>query len=116
MKYREYSIRLFFNEIIKTSHITIMMEEAISGGGYPLSGLIDTLLTNGVDRLIHKMVNDNTGDNHEMRLNNAGLKMYWRLNLEDGVFEISIGGDQIRNYPRFVAAIRRFIEHDEYLR
>ena len=113
---REYSIRLFFKEMVKTSHLMTMMEEAIGAGGYPLSGLIDALLTSGGGRLINEMINDDTGESHELRLNSAGLKLYWRLDPEHDSFEVKIGGDQAICYPRFVAAVRRLIEHNVYLR
>lgn len=112
---REYAIRMFFNEIIRTSHISIMLEEAITGGGYPLSGLVDSLLNVRHQNLVNRMVSDDTGESHEFRLNEAGLKMYWRLDRERGLLKVSIGGDQANNYPRFVAAVRRLIEHNTYL-
>jgi len=91
-----------------------MMEEAITGG-YPLSGLIDDL-TSGGNRLVKKIITDTSGESHEFRLNNAGLKLYWRLSREHDLLKVSIGGDQANNYPRFVAAVRRIIECNTYLR
>lgn len=112
---REYVIKLFFNEIIATSHTSIMMEEAISAGGYPLSGLLNTFLTSrGVSTLIDEMVNDDTGESHEFRLNSAGLKLYWRLDREHDLLKISIGGDQVKDYPRFVAAVRFIISFRKF--
>ncbi len=112
---RKFTIRWFFNEMIKTSHTTIMMEEAIVGGGYPLSGLIDSLLTSDGGCLIDKMINNDTDESHEFRLNDAGLKLYWRLDRKHGLLKVSIGGDQANNYPKFVAAVRRLIEHNIYM-
>lgn len=114
---REYTIKLFFNEIITTSHTSTMIEEAIGAGGHPLSGLLDNFLTSrGVSILIDEIVNDDTGESHEFRLNNAGLKLYWRLDRKHDLLNVSIGGDQANNYPRFVAAVRRIIEYNGYLR
>jgi hypothetical protein len=40
---RRQALQLLFAEIIRLSHSTDMMAEAIAGGGYPLHGLMDSL-------------------------------------------------------------------------
>lgn len=112
---RSNAIRAFFNEIIRLSHSLIMMEEAIAGGGYPLSGLVNNFTSRG-NRLVKEIMDDTSGEGYEFRLNNAGLKLYWRLDHEHDLLKVSIGGDQAKNYPRFVAAVRQIIECNTHLR
>ena len=116
MDYKKYAIKQFFNEIIKLSHSVFMLREAIEGGGYPLSGLLNAILANGCTRLIDRMLTDDPHTSHEFRLNEAGLKLYWRTNLENNSLKVRIGGDQERSYPKFVAAVRRIIECNDCLR
>jgi len=111
---REFALKLFFNEIVTLSHRTDMMEEGIEGGGYPLSSLVNNLLSN--HSIVNKITNDYTGESHEFRLNGAGLKMWWRLNRSLGFLKIRIGGDQARQYPFFVAAVNKLLEHQKFLR
>lgn len=111
---RGFELNLFFSEIVSLSHHSEMMREAIEGGGYPLSNLVNSLLNKGCS-ITRRIVSDYTGESHEFRLNNAGLKMYWRLDRESNQLRVRIGGDQARQFPRFVAAVRRIIEENQYL-
>jgi hypothetical protein len=58
---------------------------------------------------------DYTGDVHEFRLNNVGLKMLWSVDRTNKKFPklgIKICGDQATDYPEFIekaeALIKRF--------
>ena len=105
---RRFALTMFFETIIALSHRVDMMREAISGGGYPLSGIANSDLSRR--RLIDRMVNTSDGDSHEVRLNEAGFKMYWRLDQEHDLLKISVGGDQANCYPFLVAKIRRLLK------
>ena len=101
---RRQALQLLFAEMIRLSHRTELMEEAIAGGGYPLHGLVESLLSHRT--LIDEIVDDTTNESHEFRLNDAGFKLYWRLDKEHDLLKIRLGGDQMRNYPMFAARIR----------
>jgi len=111
---RKFALQMFFNEIVTLSHRTDMLVEAIEGGGYPLSGLVNNLLSNR--SIVDKIVKDYTGESHEFRLNGAGFKLYWRLDRELNFLKIKVGGDQARQYPFFVAAVNRLLENQKFLR
>ena len=106
---RKFALRMFFGEIIRLSHTRDMLVEAISGGGYPLGKLVNNLVGNNT--LIDKITNDYTGESHEFRLNEAGFKMYWRIDREFDVLKIRIGGDQADCYPLLAAKIRRLLNN-----
>lgn len=107
---RRLTLQLLFDEMIALSHSTFMMREAIEGGGYPLSGLMKSL-TNPFERsLINTIVTDYTSEKHEFQLNDAGLKLYWRLDRKYEVLKLSISGDQTSDYPHFVSAVRQIIK------
>ncbi len=110
---REFALRMFFNEIISISHRTDMLEEGIKGGGYPLSGLVNNLLSNR--SILNKIVSDYTGEMHEFRLNGAGFKLWWRFDRNLDFLKIHIGGDQACQYPNFVDAVNKFIENNRFL-
>lgn len=106
---RRATLTLFFDTIITVSHRMDMMREAISGGGYPLSGIANSEFSRR--RLVDRMVNTTDGDSHEVRLNEAGFKLYWRVDQEYALLKISVGGDQANCYPCLVAAIRRLLDN-----
>jgi len=107
---RKLVLRWLFNELIKLSHRVDMMEEAIVGGGYPLSGLVDSIINPFGRILVDNIVDSTDSNSHEFRLNGAGFKLYWRLDQRHNLLKISVGGDQAVNYPHFVAAMRQIIE------
>lgn len=101
---RRLALEFLFDEMITLSHSTFMMREAIEGGGYPLSGLVCSLLQRRT--LIDRIVGDYTNNSHEFRLNDAGFKLFWRLDREFDLLKLRIGGDQAGNYPCFVKTIK----------
>ena len=103
---RKQALQLLFAEMIRLSHRTELMAEAIAGGGYSLHGLVDSLTSPFGCNIIDLIADDKTGTSHEFRLNEAGFKLYWRLDQEHDLLKLRIGGDQERNYPMFAAHIR----------
>jgi len=97
----------FFYELIK---LGIKMPGNI---GSPISKLLEDMCTRQ-DAFLQRIAGDYTNHNHEYRLNNAGPKMYWHVEKseKDGWrrFKCSIGGDQAKDYPGFVAAANRLIK------
>lgn len=106
---RRVALTLFFDTIITVSHRMDMMREGIEGGGYPLSGITNSEFSRR--RLIDRMVNTTDGDSHEVRLNEAGFKLYWRVDQKHALLKIRIGGDQANQYPFLVASIRRLLDN-----
>lgn len=107
---RRVALTTFFDMIIAISHGTDMMREAILGGGYPLSGIANSSFSRR--RLIDRMVNTTDGNSHEVRLNEAGFKLYWRLDQTHNLLKISIGGDQANCYPFLAAKIRGLLRQN----
>jgi len=106
MKYdRRVMLDIFFDEIIVISHTTQMLQEAITGGGYPLSRLVNSSMSKSL--LIRDIVSDDYG---EYRLNGAGLKLYWRWDRDEDTLKVRIGGDQSKQFPFFVAAVMRILD------
>lgn len=103
---RKRVLQSLFAEMIRVSHRTEYMAEAVAGGGYSLHGLVDSLTSPYGRSLVDKIVEDKTGTSHEFRLNEAGFKLYWRLDQEHDLLTLRIGGDQMCNYPRFAAHVR----------
>ena len=106
---RKLALELLFDEFITLSHSPIMMEEALEGGGYPLSGLVDSITNPFRVSLVDKITSDYTNNGHEFRLNDAGFKLFWRVDREFDLLKINLGGDQLTNYPHLVAAIKNSI-------
>ena len=107
---RRVALSTFFEEIIKLSHKTDMMREAITGSGYPLSGIANSDFSRR--RLIDRMINTTDSDSHEIRLNESGFKLYWRLDQAHNLLKISVGGDQAECYPFLAAGIRRLLKQN----
>ena len=106
MKYnRRVMLSAFFDEITTLSHRTQMLQEAITGGGYPLSNVANNSMSRSL--LIRDIVGDDYG---ECRLNGAGLKLYWHWDRDEDTLKVLIGGDQAKQFPFFVAAVRRILD------
>jgi len=106
MKYdRRVMLDIFFDEIVVLSHTTQMLQEGIEGGGYPLSRLFNSSMSRSL--LIRDIVKENSG---EYRLNGAGFKLYWRWDRDKDTLKVRIGGDQAKQFPFFVAAVRRILD------
>jgi len=106
----EYKLRLrhFFHELIKLGNEM----PGRPGFGSPISWLLEQMCLYQ-DRLLARICGDFTRDSHEWRLNNAGLKLYWRIHRsENGCrgFVCHIGGDQAKDYPGFIVAAKNLIK------
>lgn len=97
----EHKLEWFLKDIIKTAVRSEFRDE--NKFGFSCSHLLDDILRIGVKGLASRWANDFTGDSHEYRLNDAGLKLYWRTYPRENKISIHIGGDQKTNYPLFVA-------------
>ena len=87
------------------------------GFGNPVSWLVEQMCIYQ-DRFINRIMGDYSGDSHECRLNNAGLKFFWNVERGDGEprFRCRIGGDQVREYQDFVDAANELIQRFGYSR
>ena len=108
-----FRLKLFFNELLKLSYNDIK-----PGWGNPCSHLLDDMCMRQ-EPFLDRIMNDYTGDSHEYRLDNAGVKLYWHMRKDDRYartsamserrFRCRIGGDLLREYPMFGAQVRSLI-------
>jgi hypothetical protein len=109
MKPERYNLLHFFNEIVNLG----IRNPGRPGWGNPCSHLVESLILIQ-KKFISGIIEAKPNDSNEYRLNGAGLKMYWENRQERGSdhinFVCSIGGDQAKEYPAFVAAARKFIK------
>lgn len=121
MEPESYNLLYFFNEIIKIGH----RNPGRPGWGHPCDHLIEKLVLTR-DKFIKQIEGDYTNHSHEIRLNGAGLKMYWEVRranrmltkspddnqgpIQISRFVCSIGGDQAKDYPEFVEKARKFLK------
>lgn len=105
----KFRLKLFFYELLKLAW------EHPSTMGNPCSWLLEQMCVYQ-ERFLNRIKGDYTGRSHEVRLNNAGLKMHWKMvsshpAKESDGFKCYIGGDQARDYPFFVAAANTLIKY-----
>jgi len=110
-----FMLKQFFLEMLNLSYNSIR-----PGWGNPCSYLLERLMLRQKP-FLDKIMGDYTGHSHEMRLNGAGLKLYWSVKREVPdpnanyvappvrKFVCRIGGDQAKEYPFFVAQVERLI-------
>jgi hypothetical protein len=97
----EYRIRMFFYELIRLS-----LRYNYTRMGSPVSGLIEQMcLCN--EPFVKRIAGDKTKESHEFRLNEAGLKMLWRVHKDHLI--IKIAGDQVDMYEGFVEEARKLV-------
>ena len=106
----EFLLKQFFLELLQLSY-----EGIRPGWGNPCSYLLERMILRQ-EPFLNKIAGDYTGQSHEMRLNGAGLKMWWSverdptsLKGEEAKFKCRIGGDQARDYPFFVERVEKLI-------
>lgn len=104
----KYQLRHFFHELI----LIALKHPGKPGWGNPCSRLIESLVMRP-DLFAKKIYGDYTYEGHEYRLNNAGLKLYWRVDRERR-FSCRIGGDQAKDYLEFTAKGNRLINDLKY--
>ena len=97
----EYRIRNFFWQLIRLS-----LRYDYTRIGSPVSGLIEQMCLYN-DKFIARIMGDRTRESHEFRLNEAGLKMLWRVHNDRLI--IKICGDQVSMYIEFVEEARKLV-------
>jgi hypothetical protein len=114
----KYMLLSFFHELIK---LGIDMPGRPDFGS-PISRLLGQMCLYQETFLSH-ILGDYTGESHEVRLNDAGLKMYWRAEKSETKtsgtirrFTCRIGGDQAKDYVGFVVAANKLIKQYNYER
>ncbi len=104
-----FVLKQFFHELLELSY-----NDLRTGWGNPCSHLLEDMIIRQKP-FLDKIDGDYSGESHEYRLNNAGLKMHWVMRKEDThagearMFKCTISGDQAREYPMFVAQARALI-------
>jgi len=100
-----FVLKQFFHELLELSYNDLGLK-----GGNPCSHLLEVMCVRQ-EPFLDKIMGDYTGESHEFRLNNAGLKWHWSVIREGdkAVFHCHISGDQAKDYPFFVAQGRRLI-------
>lgn len=109
----EFTLKNFFWELMQLSYVDFRPE-----WGNPCSYLLERLMLRQ-KMFLDKITGDFTNMSHEMRLNGAGLKLWWSMEKDDRdqrQFTCHIGGDQAKEYPMFVAQSRRLIEKYKFNR
>jgi hypothetical protein len=100
----KFRLKLFFLELLELSY-----QDIRPGWGNPCSQLLNKMIMYQ-DPFLDKIIGDYTNNSNELRLNGAGLKMYWEVDKETRQFKCSISGDQAKEYPMFVARARQVIK------
>ena len=110
----KFTLKNFFWEMMQLSYFDIR-----AGWGNPCSYLLERMMLRQ-DTFLDKIIGDHTNMSHEMRLNGAGLKLWWSMEKEDDCvrrkFTCHVGGDQAREYPIFVAQVRNLIKKYKFNR
>lgn len=110
----KFGLKLFFEELIKQAIEDVRYHEGKSMG-FACDKLLEDMCIRQ-EPFLDRIIGDYSRENHEYRLNNAGLKMYWEMCREgtyhgsDRVFKCSISGDQAKDYPWFVASARMLLK------
>ena len=81
------------------------------GYGSPISWLLEQMCVRQ-EKFIGRILGDRTDESTECRINNAGLKMHWRV--RDGEFKVYISGDQAKDYVGFCVAAGKLIKKYGY--
>ena len=105
-----FLLKSFFHELLELSY-----NDLKPGWGNPCSRLLETICMRQ-EPFLDKIERDFTNNRHEMRLNNAGVKMNWRVDKETHKFTCNIAGDQAKEYPFFVAQARLLIKKYQFNR
>ena len=108
----QWKLKRFFCELIMLSY----SNPGRPGFGNPMSWLIEQMCVYQ-DKFLGRVCGDYTGDFHECRLNNAGLKFNWRVVRGNGdwrQFQCYIGGDQAKDYPDLVEKAKEIIKQYGY--
>jgi hypothetical protein len=105
----EFMLKQFFHEML-----TLSYNDLRAGWGNPCSHLLEDVAIRQKP-FLNKIMGDYSGDSHEYRLNDAGLKMHWEMRKvntyagEERMFKCHVSGDQAKEYPMFVAQVNGLI-------
>ena len=105
----KFRMCMFFCELIQLMY----RHPGKPGFGNPVDWLIEQMCVYQ-ERFLSRIMGDYSGDRHECRLNNAGLKFHWWVDRTGShpQFYCYISGDQAKDYPDYVKAatdvIRRY--------
>ena len=105
----KYRLRMFFCELIKLMY----RFPGRPGFGNPVDWLIEQMCVYQ-DKFLNRIMGDYSGDSHECRLNNAGLKFHWRVDRKNNRFMCYISGDQAKDYPDYVVHAKEIIRKYGY--
>ena len=109
-----FKIKSFFWELLKLTYTA----DFNPVWGNPCSYLLERMILRQ-EPFLSKIEGDFTNMSHEMRLNGAGLKLWWSAEKDDNDFRkftCHIGGDQAKEYPMFVARARQLIKYYNFNR
>jgi hypothetical protein len=98
----EFKLQYFFAQLLK-----LACRYADPKYGNPCIGLVEQVCMYH-NQFISRILGDRTKESHEFRLNEAGLKMYWRM--EQRCFKCHIGGDQTDLYPAFMERVPKLLK------
>lgn len=103
-----YQILYFFKDLIELS----IKYPGDPGFGIGCSELLQAMMLRQ-DTFVDKIMEDDSGDFHEYRLNGAGLKMHWMVERTTGAkfdtFKCYISGDQVKQYADFFVQAKELI-------
>ena len=99
-----HMLKFFFKDVITMAFRTPLKP----GWQGVVDGLVEQVTLYPL-QFIDKILYTEPNYSNEFRLNNAGLKMYWRVR-KNGRLIINIGGDQENEYPEFVEKFRELVK------
>ena len=107
----KFRLSMFFCEMINLMY----RHPGRPGFGNPVSWLIEQMCVYN-EKFFNRILGDYSGESHECRLNNAGLKFHWSVDRSGSTprFRCHISGDQAKDYPDFVEAATELIQKYGY--
>lgn len=80
--------------------------------GFAMSHFVVEYMLSGFDNFVNRIMGDYRNMSNEIRINGAGLKLYYRVNQKENLIYFFIGGDQVNDYPEFVSAAREILKRE----
>jgi len=109
----EFTLKNFFWQLLELSY-----NDLKPGWGNPCSYLLERICLRQ-EPFLKKIIGDFTFMSHEIRLNGAGLKLWWSVENDDRgtrKFTCHVGGDQAKEYPLFVEQANMLIKRYQFNR
>jgi hypothetical protein len=108
----KFGLKSLFHEMIRLAVEDMRAPQSESARmGFGCKKLMDDMCLRQ-DALLNRIMGDYSTDSHEYRLNEAGLKMLWRMNRDDKDnprFLCVICGDQVDYYKVLTEQLRSLI-------